>query len=193
MVTTVKVLYKRIFLRSDNDQKHAQKAVLSVVEATLFLGDRSTRRHQAQQFYYPHCDLSSSAVEIYNFCDLVPTRLPIFNIFLNAKAINLASTFEADTRLNITSYGPFKFISEKKDLFTRGSRLCGIWIGIQHLQENFSCSCASFSRFIVTHANRRGIAYPNSMCKEGSVSSLESGYYQRSIIIDTNAPLPYKQ
>ena len=33
-----------------------------------------------------------------------------------------------------------RIISEKKDLLTRGSRLCRIWIGIQHLQENFSCS-----------------------------------------------------
>ena len=148
---------------------------------------RSTRRLQAQQFYYPHCDLSSSAVEIYNFCDLVPTRLPIFNKFLNTTAINLASTFEEDTRLNTTSYGQFKnYIGNE----VRVSVVFGLESNIY--KKTFPVPCF-LQKFDFTHENRRGIAYPISTCKEGSVSTLESGYYQRSIIIDTNAPLPYKQ
>ena len=44
LATTVKVLYKRIFLRSDNDQKHAQTLFYPSLKLLSLSEHRSTRR-----------------------------------------------------------------------------------------------------------------------------------------------------
>ena len=104
---------------------------------------------------------SSSARRIRNVCEIVPTRLlSIINILNTSHSYQSCIEFRSRYKIEPTSSDEIKIISEKKDLCTRGLRLFGIWIGIQHQEEFFSSFCTSFTRIIVTHANRRGIAYP---------------------------------
>ena len=137
LVTTVKVLYKRIFLRSDNDQKHDIKSCLSVVEATLFLGASFNQTTPGPTVLLSSLRSLKQCSRNIQLLRSSPNKTTYLQHILKRHSHQSCIDFRSRYK---TEQANLRILSEKKDLLTRGSRLCRIWIGIQHLQENFSCS-----------------------------------------------------
>ena len=130
-------MIKRIFLRSENDQKHAQTLFYPSLELLSLSEHRSTRRPPGSTVLLSSLRSLKQCSRNIQLLRSSPNKTTYLQHILKRHSHQSCINFRSRYK---TEQANLRIISEKKDLLTRGSRLCRIWIGIQHLQENFSSS-----------------------------------------------------